>query len=325
MSAPRLRLGFQVWAQFVSWTELMDAGQEIERLGFDSLWSNDHFLPLVGGPDGVVDGLQGPIFEGWMVLAGWAAGTERIRLGCLVSGAGYRNPALVVKMATALDHMSRGRMTLGLGAGWFEREHQAFGFAFPAVRERLDRLAEAAEIARGLLDRRAVTLAGRWHSAHGAVNAPPPIQARMPLLIGGSGERRTLRIVARFADAWSADGGDPETFARKSAILDDHCRAVGRDPAQIRRTTGQPPALIRPTRGEAVNALARILTGHGATPPVAASIAAASPFVGTPERVAGALRELQSAGVEEVMFDLPMPADGRTLEALGGPIRDLIA
>jgi len=325
MVAPPLRLGFQVWAQHISWPDLIAAGREIEELGFAGLWSNDHLLPLVGGPDGIVDGLEGPVFEGWTVLAGWAAATKRIRLGCLVSSVAWRNPALLVKTATALDHMSGGRITLGIGAGWFEREHRAFGFPYLPVRERLDRLEEAATIMRGLLDGERVTFAGRWYAVEGARNDPPPVQARLPLLIGGSGERRTLRIVARHADAWSADGGDPESLARKGAVLDAHCRAEGRDPASIRRTAGQPPALVRPTRDEAVATLAEILSGHGMPWTMALSTAFASPFVGTVDEVVAALRAVRAAGIEEVMFDLPLPLDRPTLEALAGPVRKRLA
>lgn len=317
----RLRMGFQVWAQFVTWERLMAVGREIEVLGFDGLWSNDHLVPLAGGPDGVVSDLEGPIFEGWTVLAGWAAATERIRLGCLVSAAGYRNPALLVKMATSLDHMSGGRMTLGLGAGWFEREHRAFGFDLPSVGDRLDRLEEAAAIARSLLDGETVSHTGRYFSTDGARNDPAPVQDRLPLLIGGSGERRTLRIVARYADAWCADGGDPDMLRRKNAILDEHCAAIGRDPVRVRRTAGQLPALVRANRDDAVAALAELLVGHGLPWAEALSTAYSSPFVGTVDEVVAALRDVAGAGIEEVMFDLPLPADRETLGALAGPIR----
>lgn len=322
---PSLRIGFQAWGQHVSWADLMTLAHDVEGLGFDSLWPNDHFVPLVGGPDGVREDLAGPVFEAWTVLAGWAAATTRIRIGCLVSGAGYRNPALLVRMATGLDHMSRGRLTLGLGAGWFEREHRELGFEFPPVGERLDRLEEAAAISRGLLDGGTVTFDGRWFRPVGARNDPRPVQERLPLLIGGSGERRTLRIVARYADVWSADGGDPTTLRRKSAILDDHCRAVGRDPRVIRRTAGQPPALIRGTRDEAVAVLAEILAGHGVSWAEALSAAYASPLVGTALEVAGTLRAIRDAGIEEVMIDLPSPVDHRTLDALAGPVRRHLA
>ncbi len=317
----RLRMGFQAWAQFVSWDDLMATARDLEARGFDGIWSNDHLVPLAAGPGGVVGDLEGPIFEGWIVLAGWAAATTRIRLGCLVSGAGYRNPALLVKMATSLDHMSGGRMTLGLGAGWFEREHAMFGFDLLPLKDRLDRLEDAAAIARGLLDGGAVTHAGRWYGTAAARNDPPPVQARLPLLIGGSGERRTLRIVATYADAWSADGGDAETLARKNATLDDHCLAIGRDPRTIRRTAGQPPVLIRATRDEAVAALAEILALHQVPWSTALAAAFDSPFVGPVDDVVAALVGIGRAGIEEVMFDLPLPVDAATLDALAGPVR----
>lgn len=315
MSTPApLRVGFQVWGQQVTWPELMAAGQAIEALGFDSLFSNDHFYPVVGGPDGPVTGQDGPIFEGWMILAGFVAATERIRLGCLVSGTGYRNPCLLVKMATALDHASGGRLSLGLGAGWHEREHLAFGYGYPTLGERIGRLEEAAAIVRGLLDGEEVTFAGRWYATDRARNDPPPRQARLPLLVGGSGEKRTLRIVARFADAWNGEG-DPEMIRHKSAVLDEHCRAVGRDPAAIRRTVGLAPPLIRGSRDAARAALAAILERHGLTAEQAAR-AADSPLAGTADEVAALLAAYRDAGAEEVIFDWPSPFDSETLERL---------
>jgi F420-dependent oxidoreductase-like protein len=320
-----LAIGFQLWSQACTWAELMAAARAIDDASFDSLWSNDHFLPLALGPDGLIDDLDGPCLEGWMVLAGFATATHRVRLGCLVSGAGYRNPGLVVKMATALDHASGGRLTLGLGAGWFEREHRAFGFEFPPVRERLDRLEEAAAICRGLLDGGRVTFEGRWFQVRDAVNNPPPLQHRLPLLIGGGGERRTLRIVARFADAWNADTGDPVVFARKSAILDEHCRVVGRDPASIRRSASPSIPLIRPSRDEAVAALASILRGHGLTPNAARAVAGGSAYADSAPAVIANLRLIRDAGADEVMFDFVAPFDRATLDALAGPVREALA
>ena len=323
--APRpLRVGFQVWAQYATWAELIEAGRTIEALGFASLWSNDHFLPFTDQSTGSVETLDGPIFEGWSLLAGWAAATSRIPLGCLVSGVGYRSPTLLVKMATGLDHLSGGRIALGIGAGWFEREHRVFGFPFPPLGERLDRLEEAARICRGLLDGERVTVAGRWFSVEGATNDPPPVQARMPLVIGGSGERRTLPIVARYADVWSADGDDVEALRRKNTILDAACRAAGRDPAAVRRTAGQGPAVVRRTREEARRVYADLLERNGVPAALAAEVAAASPRVGSAEEVAVALAATAAAGIEEVMLDLPMPLDLPTLEALAGPVRAIL-
>ncbi len=308
-------IGFQVWGQAVAWADLMAAGRAIEAAGFDSLWANDHFYPIAGAGQGPVTGQDGPVFEAWMTLAGWAAATTRIRLGCLVSGAAYRDPGLLVKMATALDHLSGGRAVLGLGAGWHEREHRAFGYPFPRLAERLDRLEETATVVRGLLDGRTVTLAGRWVAMEAARNDPPPVQARLPLLIGGSGERRTLPIVARYADVWNGEG-DPEAYARRNAALDLRCSDVGRAPSSIRRTVGLPPVCIRDTREAAVEALAIRLTPHTAGAGDAHAWAESSPFADTASAVADLLDAYAAAGASEAIFDWPAPFDGQTLERL---------
>lgn len=310
-----IAIGLQAWATNTSWRELMVAGRAIDEAGFEALWSNDHFLPALG-PESIVGPVDGPVFEGWSVLSGWAAVTSRVRLGCLVSGVGYRNPGLLVRMATALDHASRGRAALGIGAGWHEREHGMFGIPFPGLRERLDRLDEAAAICRGLLDGERVTFAGQWFEALDAVNDPPPVQARLPLVIGGSGEKRTLRIVARYADWWNADGNDPAEFARLSGVLDEHCAAVGRDPASIRRTIGQPPPLIRTTTEAARRDLAAILASHGMPPAVARDTAAADPYAGPISAVTDRLASMAEAGASLVVFDWPAPFDAATLEGL---------
>ncbi len=319
-----IRIGFQVWGQSAGWADLMAAGKRIEALGFASLFANDHLMPILGDADGPVLGSAGPVFEGWMTLAAWAARTTRIPLGVMVCGVGYRNVGLTVKMATALDHASGGRAILGLGAGWHEPEHRAFGYEELSLRDRITRLDEASRLARGLLDGEVVTLAGTWVRANGARNDPPPLQARMALLIGGSGERRTLRIVARDADLWNGEG-DPEAYARKNAILDGHCAELGRDPAAIRRTVGVPPVCIRDTRAGAVEALAAILAGHGGSVAGARAWAASSPLADTVESVARRFRAWRTAGAEEAVIDLPSPLDDETMEQLAGPVRERLA
>lgn len=321
MASRRLRLGFQVWSQYVTWPELMAIGREIDDLGFDELWSNDHLFPQAAGGAGALGELDGPVIEGWSILFGWAGMTRRARMGCLVSGGGYRNPGLLVKMATALDHATGGRAALGLGAGWFEREHRAFGFEFPQLGRRLDRLAEAAAICRGLLDGISVTFEGDWFTAVDARNDPPPLQERLPLVIGGSGEKRTLRIVAQYGDIWNADQDDPEAFRRRNGILDEHCHAVGRDPASIERTAGLAAPCIRATREEAVETLARTLELQAMPRSAALEMATASPFAGTVDSVTDALRGYRDAGLSAAMFDWPAPFDRPTLEALAGPVR----
>jgi alkanesulfonate monooxygenase SsuD/methylene tetrahydromethanopterin reductase-like flavin-dependent oxidoreductase (luciferase family) len=310
-------VGFQVWGQFTDWPALERTARRIDALGFSSLWSNDHLFPAAGAVYQAEDAPPGPCLEGWITLAGFAMATTRVRLGVLVSAAGYRNIGLAVKQATAVDHLSGGRASLGLGAGWHPRDHAAFGFDLMAVGERLDRLEEQAAAARSLLDGETVTATGRHVRLDRAVNLPPPVRGRMPLLIGGGGERRTLRIVAAHADVWNGEG-DVETWARKSRVLDGHCAAVGRDPAAIRRTVGLPPASIRARRADAVASLASRLRANGLDRDEAAASAAASPLAGTADEVADALAGYASAGAVEALVDWPAPSDEETLDSLAG-------
>jgi alkanesulfonate monooxygenase SsuD/methylene tetrahydromethanopterin reductase-like flavin-dependent oxidoreductase (luciferase family) len=314
-------VGFQVWGQSVAWRDLMATSTRIETLGFSSLYANDHFMPILGDANGPLVGSTGPVFEAWMTLAGWAAVTERIPLGVLVCGVGYRNIGLTVKMATALDHATDGRAVLGLGAGWHEPEHVAFGYEMSSLRDRISRLDEASRLARALLDGRVASSDGAWIRARSLRNDPPPVQGRLPLLIGGSGERRTLRVVARDADVWNGEG-DPATFAHKNAVLDEHCREIGRDPSTIRRTVGVPPICIRDSREGAVEALAGILAAQGGSPADARGWAESSPLAHTEEVVAAELRAWSAAGASEVISDLPSPVDDETLERLAGSVRD---
>ena len=322
--ADPIRIGFQIWGQAVAWPDLMAAGERVEALGFASLFANDHFMPILGDASGPVLGDQGPVFEGWMTLASWAARTSRIPLGVMVSGVGYRNVALMVKMATALDHASGGRAMLGLGAGWHEPEHDAFGYDALSLGDRIGRFDEASRLARTMLDGRPASQDGRWVRAHDARNDPPPVQDRLPLVIGGSGEKRTLRIVARDADIWNGEG-DPETYAHKSRVLAEHCAAIGRDPDEIRQTVGIPPICIRPSRAAAVDALATILARQGGEPAQARAWAGSSPLADTRDAVVRLLRAWREAGAEEAVVDLPSPLDDETLECLAGPVRERLA
>ena len=202
-----------------------------EQAGFDSVWVMDHFwqLPPLGGP-------TQPMLEGYTLLGGLAARTRRVKLGTLVTGVTYRNPALLAKMATTLDIVSSGRAMLGLGAAWYEEEHDALGFDFPRAGERLDRLEEALQICRAMFTEPAATFTGRHYRVAEVLNNPKPIRGRIPILIGGSGERRTLRLVAQYGDACNVFG-DPEGVRHKLDVLERHCADVGRDPAEITKTT----------------------------------------------------------------------------------------
>ncbi|MFN8620364.1 MAG: LLM class flavin-dependent oxidoreductase [Chloroflexota bacterium] len=308
------RIGFQIWGQFTTWPELAATARDIERLGYDSLWANDHLFPAAGAQAASPEGLAGPFLEGWMTAVGFAMVTERIPVGVLVSGAGYRNPGLLVKQATALDHLSGGRAWLGLGAGWHQRDHSAFGFDLPPVRARLDRLDEQSAAVRALLDGRTVTTDGAWVRMDRAVNDPPPV-GRLPLLIGGSGEKRTLRIVARDADAWNGEGS-PDEWARRSAILDGHCAAIGRDPAEIVRTAGVPMLHVRATRAEAKRSLAATLERNRVPAAEAAAIAEGDALADSVDGVLAHLEAWAAAGAAELIIDWPAPFDVESLERL---------
>ena len=197
----------------------------------------------------------------------------------------------------------------------------AFGLDLLSLGDRVSRFDEASQVARGMLDGESVTFDGRWVSAKGLRNDPPSVQPRMPLLIGASGERRMLRIVARDADIWNGEG-DPATYAHKSAVLDRHCAELGRDPQAIRRTVGVPPACIRATREAAVAALAAIFERNGSSPADAHAWAASSPLADTRDAVVRLFRAWHAAGAEEAIIDQPSPLDDETIEMLAGPVRE---
>jgi F420-dependent oxidoreductase-like protein len=196
---------------------------------FDHCWIMDHFATIGGDPDG-------EIFEAWSLLGAMAVATTRTRIGCMVTGNTYRHPGILAKCAVTVDHLSGGRLEFGLGAGWAEYEHTMFDLRLGPPGERLDRLEEACEILRSLWSAPRTTYDGQHYKITDAVAEPKPVQERLPIWIGGSGRRRTLRIAARFADVWNAAGGTPEEIADLSGVLDQHCSDVGRDPAEIRRT-----------------------------------------------------------------------------------------
>jgi F420-dependent oxidoreductase-like protein len=201
-----------------------------DEAGFDHCWCMDHLATL--GPRD-----DGPIFEAWALLAGMAVATSRTRIGCMVTGNTYRHPALLAKAAVTVDHLSGGRLEFGLGAGWAENEHTMLGLPFGGKGDRADWLEEACEIIRSLWTQPRTSFEGGHYTLSGAVAEPKPVQQpHPPIWIGGSGRQRTLRITARYADVWNAAGGSPEEVAAVSAVLDQRCAEINRDPAQIRRS-----------------------------------------------------------------------------------------
>jgi F420-dependent oxidoreductase-like protein len=243
-AATDVRFGALCWNQYTDWPALLEAGRRADRLGYHSLWTWDHLYPIIGDS-------HGPILEGWLTITAWAATTQRARIGLMVGANPFREPALVAKMATTLDHVSGGRAILGIGAAWFEEEHEAFGIPFgDGFPERLRWLGEALPIMRGMLDGTEPSAAGPHYRAKAVRNDPPPVQAHLPILIGGGGEKVTLRLVAKYGDACNL-GGSLETVRRKEAILRHHCEEVGRDEREIERTTNLGVVVIRDSREEA--------------------------------------------------------------------------
>jgi len=202
-----------------------------ETHGFDSVWVMDHLYQI-----GMVGPKEDPMLEGYTLLAGLAARTRTAALGTMVTGVTYRNPALLAKIVTTLDVISSGRAILGIGAAWNDDEHAGYGYDFPPAGERLDRLEEALQICRAMFTEASPTFEGRHYRIHQVLNNPKPIRGRIPILIGGSGEKRTLRLVAQYGDACNVFG-DPDGVRHKLDVLERHCADVGRDPGEITKTT----------------------------------------------------------------------------------------
>ncbi len=265
--------------QNLPWPTLVERWQYFETLGFDSVWDCDHFTqPSRPG---------GPYYEGWSLLAGLAARTERIRIGVLVSCNTFRHPALLAHEAITVDHISNGRLEVGLGAGWFVPEHQMFGIDFPSPPELVGRFREAVEIVDGLLRQQVTTYDGRYYQLRDGALRPGPLQQpRPPLTIGAHGPKM-LRIVAEYADAWNSFG-TVEEMRTRNGILDQHCREIGRDPNEITRSLYGWAALMPSDPWASVDAFHEMI---------------------------GAYRE---AGVNEFIVDQPRPEQFPTLERIAG-------
>jgi F420-dependent oxidoreductase-like protein len=212
---------------------MLDLWQKADAWGYDSLWNFDHFYPIFVDP-------EGPCFESWTTLSALAQGTKRARIGALVNGNTYRHPCVTAKMAASLDHISGGRLNLGIGAGWFEREHTDFGIDFKTVPARLQALDEACQIIRGMLTQPKTTVHGKHYHVTDALGLPKPVQQpHPPIMIGGTGEKVLLRLVAKHADMWNASA-DAERMKELIGVIARHCDAVKRDPATIEKTVMLP-------------------------------------------------------------------------------------
>jgi len=299
-----VKIGFLLWPQTNSWPAIRDAATRAEGAGASSLWTWDHLNSIVGP-------WEGPILEGWSILAGWAQVTSKATLGLMVAANTFRNPGLTAKLATTLDHLSGGRAVLGIGGAWFEREHDALGIDFGAgFGERLDRLDEAVGLMRRLLDGEEFDHRGRFYTMHEASLRPLPIQSHLPILIGGSGPKKTLRTVARYGDGWNTSG-PVDVVAERVRILGEHCAAEGRDPDAIDMSVSF-PMVLRDDPRDAERAFAAQLQHNGLD-----TIGDVPVILGSPATAAEMIRPYADLGFRTVIARLPAPYDAETIARIG--------
>ena len=305
-----MKFGASISSYTTTWDSIESAIHTMESGGWDSIWFPDHFIP----PAAWKGGEDQPIFESWSLLAAVAGMTEKLRMGHMVNGNTYRNPALVAKMATTIDQISRGRFILSHGAAWFQREHDAYGWEFPSLKERSDRFEESCQLIRLLLNsEEPVNFKGEYYSLENAPLSPISFQnPHIPIMIGGLGEKRTLRTLARYGDMWNLDGfavGKEENvryggmslelFNRKVDILHQHCEKAGRDPSEISLTISMPTKLSK-DKSETDAFIKQVGPGTVA---------------GTADYIVSRVGEFMEAGVDEIMFS-PRPSDSESLQAL---------
>jgi len=289
---------FSLWPNAVfPAREIVSEARDADAAGWHGVWIADHYMPNTGDRS-VVPGVT---HEAWALLPAIAATTERVRIGSLVAPTSVHHPAVLANRVATIDHLSQGRMTLGIGAGWQVNEHAAYGIELSAPGERLERLEEACAVISSLLREPRTTFAGKHYQLDDAPCDPKPVNGHLPLLVGGGGEQRTLRIAARYADEWNA-WATPDVFKHKSGVLDGHCDKVGRDPGAIRRST---QALVFLSRDESW--LARFRDQPPGMPRL----------VGTPSEVVDQVGAYQAVGVDELIVpDWTMGPAERTHETL---------
>jgi len=251
-----LSFGIKTAPQNTTYEAMLRIWQDADEIPvFEHAWLFDHFMPLGADP-------TGPCLEGWTLLSAFAALTRRLRVGLMVTGNTYRHPAVLANMGATVDIISQGRLDFGIGAGWNELEHNSYGIPLYAPGERLRRFGEACEVIRLMWTETAPDFAGKYYQLQGARCEPKPIQKPYPpFVIGGGGEKLTLRIVAQYAAIWNYAGGTTEDFQHKNAVLDNHCAAIGRDPATIARSV---QLVVTPTDMSATRALVQSYIDAGA-------------------------------------------------------------
>ena len=299
---------FSFWTNNANpWDEILSGCRHAAETGWDGVWVADHFMPNA-------EDVSGPMHEAWSLVGGLSAVVPRVRIGVLVSGNTYRHPAVLAKAAATADHISGGRVVLGLGAGWQQNEHEKYGIEFSTVGGRLDRLEEACEVVTRLFTEERVTYAGEHYELTDAPLEPKPVQSPLPLLIGGGGEKRTMKIAARYAQEWNV-WGTPELLRHKNAVLDAHCEAIGRDPSEIHRSC---------------QGLLFLFDDPAKSAEMRARDIGRPMLVGTPDELVEVVAAYRDAGVDELIvpdFNLPQGSQKREImdtfiEKVAAELRD---
>jgi F420-dependent oxidoreductase-like protein len=292
-----IRFGIQTGQQLVGWNELKELWHSADDWGYDSLWTFDHFYPIF------VPDTTGPCMEGWTTLTALSQQTKRARIGAMVNGNTYRNPCITAKMAATLDHVSDGRLNLGLGAGWFELEHRSFGIDFKTIPERLRALDESLRIIKGMFENEKTTLHGRHYKVTDAVCSPKPLQKpHPPIMIGGQGQQVLLKIVARHADMWNVPNASAERYTELTKVIERHGDTVGRDTDQIEKTIMMGFCYRAPADRERV-AIGRFTAVTGASEEQARR----QMMIGSRDECLDTIDRYRKAGVTHFIFTLPRP------------------
>lgn len=291
-----LKLGVHTGQQDIEMDELREVWNFVDSHGWDfiSVWDHFYEAPPLDGSH--------PCFEAIAAMAVLAAETERVRIGCHVFCMNYRNPALLAKSIMTIDHISHGRVELGVGAGWHVQEHAAYGYPFDPPKERLDRLEEGVEVLRSLFTNERTTHSGRYYQMQDATLFPRPVQPRIPIVVGGRGEKRTLRIAARHADGWNVPYINVEEFERLNGVLDMWCEREGRDPAALDRSVN-----LHMLMGANAADAERITRERGA--------AGGGTLTGPPQRAIETLKRYQQAGAARISVAIRPPVEWEALEA----------
>jgi F420-dependent oxidoreductase-like protein len=291
---------------------IVEIAQAAEGSGFDSFWVMDHYHQIghIGPP-------SDPMLEAYTLLAAVAARTSRVTLGAMVTGVTYRNPAFLAKVVTTLDVVSSGRATLGIGAAWNEEESRAYGYDWPSTAERFERLEDALQICRAMFTQPRSTFQGKRHHIDGAYNDPQPVQPGGPkILIGGGGEKKTLRLVARYADMWNGFG-DPTAIRHKVEVLADHCRDIGRDPSEIVKTRlGTLVVTASAEEGDARREEFKRTRG------IDDAMLPSMLTCGTAEEIGDAVQPFFDAGLDGLIFNMPAGSTPEMVALAGKALTD---